>query len=137
MKKYILDACALLSIARVEPGHEIVKLIINKANQHEVEIYMNKLNLLEVYYDLIRDKGLKIAEDYIKETLETKIRVIDDISDQVFRLAGQLKIKYNIPLGDCVLLGQAIVLDAYIVTSDHCDFDKIQSKEKIKLTWIR
>ena len=50
MKTYILDACALIAVLNQENGAEPVKKILEQAETKKVKIYLNKINLLEVYY---------------------------------------------------------------------------------------
>ncbi|MCL2125584.1 MAG: PIN domain-containing protein [Oscillospiraceae bacterium] len=57
MSNYVLDACALLALLRNEPGADIVADALNAAVNGDAEIIMNKVNLLEVYYDLYRALG--------------------------------------------------------------------------------
>jgi PIN domain nuclease of toxin-antitoxin system len=54
MNRYIIDACALIAYFRKEQGYSVVDSIIEQAKQGEARLYMNRLNLLEVYYDNIR-----------------------------------------------------------------------------------
>ena len=62
-----MDACALLALLRNEPGADIVATTINAANNNEAEIVMNKVNLLEVYYDLYRTIGKDKANEVLSD----------------------------------------------------------------------
>jgi len=135
--KFVLDACALLSFIYDEPGCDIVEKILEQSDNGDIELYMNKYNLLEVYYDIRRTKGFEIAENYYSLTLDSSVIIIDGIADDVFREAGRLKNQYKISLADAVALGQASVLSASILTSDHHEFDTVESNENIDFTWIR
>ena len=135
--RFILDACALLSFIYDEPGCNVVQTTLERADIGQIDLYMNKLNLLEVYYDICRSKGIDVAEDYYNMVLESSIFLIDGIADDVFREAGRLKTQYKMSLADSVALGQASVLGASILTSDHHEFDVIEQKENIAFCWIR
>jgi len=93
--------------------------------------------LFEVYYDIMRSKGLEQAEECYEVALKLPINVIDGISDLVFREAGRIKTNYKMSIADSIALGEASILDAAILTSDHREFDIVERKEKIKFMWIR
>ena len=48
---YVLDACALTALLKKEKGADKVVEIYRKAVVGEAQLLMNKLNLLEKYYD--------------------------------------------------------------------------------------
>ena len=135
--KYVLDACALLAFFYREDGFGIVKSVLEQADAGDVEIYINKFNLYEVYYDIIRSKGLQQAEDCYAIVLKLPIKIIDGISDPVFREAGRIKTKYKMSIADSIALGETSVLGASILTSDHHEFDPVEQNEGIKFVWIR
>ena len=135
--KYILDSCAMLAFIYRENGDEVVKSILMQAQGGSVEVYMNKLNLFESYYDIMRSKSLQQAEDYYSMVKASPIKIIDSISDPVFRKAGLLKTQYRISLADSILLGEAFAMDASLLTSDHHEFDIVEKNENIRFLWIR
>ena len=137
MDKFVLDACALLSFIYNEPGCDVVQKALEQADSGSIKLYMNKLNLLEVFYDIRRSKGMDVAENYYSVVLDSSIYLIDGIADDVFREAGRLKTQYRMSLADAVALGQASALGASILTSDHHEFDTVEQNEGIKFTWIR
>ena len=100
-------------------------------------MYMNKLNLYEVYYDILRSGGEQQNDIFCSHIYLTPINVVNGISDLVCRKAAQLKVKYKISLADSIALGQAFVLGASLLTSDHHEFDEIEREEDIHFSWIR
>jgi len=135
--KFVLDACALLSFIYNEQGCDIVHNVLEQADAGQVELYMNKLNLLEAFYDIRRSKGIEVAENYYSIVLDSSICLVDGMADDVFREAARLKTEYKISLADAVALGQTSALDAIILTSDHHELDVVEQKEAIKFYWIR
>jgi len=73
MKTYVLDACAMLAVLSDEPGAEVIEEIYERANFGEIVLTMNKINLLEVYYDLIRSYGKSRANEVISEIRQLPI----------------------------------------------------------------
>lgn len=134
MKRYILDACALIAALTDEPGVEVIEPLFLRA---DAEIVMNRLNLLEVYYNIYRHAGAKAADEVLDEVGRSPIRVISEISGAVFKEAGRLKASYRVSLADAVALAEAKVSGGSLVTSDHHEFDPVQKAEDISFVWIR
>ena len=50
IKFFVLDACALIALLKNEKGANIVVDIYKSTSSSSVRLYMNRINLLEVYY---------------------------------------------------------------------------------------
>ncbi|MDR2762902.1 MAG: PIN domain-containing protein [Planctomycetaceae bacterium] len=137
MNQYVLDACALIALLRDEIGANKVNAIINAAYNGSAVIVMNKLNLLEVYYDSYRLYGKTQADIIITKFKKLPVSVNSEITDKLFAEAGRLKATYKISLADAIALAEASVQDRIIVTADHHEFDIIEQHEKINFLWIR
>ncbi|GHU38963.1 hypothetical protein FACS1894190_01810 [Spirochaetia bacterium] len=59
------------------------------------------------------------------------------MSPAVFREAGRLKSKYQMPLGDVVAASECLVNNGILVTADHHDFEPVVKAEKLQVRWIR
>jgi len=134
MTRYILDACALIAALTDEPGVEVIEPLFLRT---DAEIVMNKLNLLEVYYNIYRYAGAKAADEVLDEITRSPIRVLSEITEAVFKEAGKLKASYRISLADAVALAEASVSGGSLVTSDHHEFDPVHKAEDISFVWIR
>jgi predicted nucleic acid-binding protein len=134
---YILDACAMLAILYDEKGSDIVTAAYEKAVSSKMDIAINKVNLLEVYYDLIRKEGKERADDFYTKTRSLPIKIKHEITDEVFKEAGRLKATYKISLADSIALAEASVSGGELLTADHHEFDTVEKQEKIKFRWIR
>ena len=119
MNRYVLDACALLTLLRNELGADKVAAAINSANNGDVEITMHKVNLLEVFYDLYRTLGKDTADAILSEIKKRPIMINAEIGDEIFSEAGRLKASYRISLADSFALAQALVSGGELMTSDH------------------
>ena len=137
MNRYVLDACALLALLRNEPGADKVAAAINAANIGEAEIVMHKVNLLEVYYDLYRSIGKEKADIILSEIRKRPIIINAEVTDNIFVEAGRMKASYKISLADSFALAQALVLGSELLTTDHHEFNLIESKEDIHFHWVR
>jgi len=92
MTTYVLDACAMLAVLSNEQGAGAVEDIYKKAASGEETLAMNKINLLEVYYDLVRTYGKESADSFYNDIKHLPIRIYHEISDDVFKEAGRLKV---------------------------------------------
>ena len=134
---YVLDSCALLAHVYDEAGADNVESLLEQASRSSAHIYMNKLNLYEAYYDVVRSHGVQQAEAVYSMVLKSPIQIIDGISDAVLRQGAQFKTKYKMSLADSIMLGQASTIDASVITSDHHELDVVEKSEDISFTWIR
>jgi len=137
MSLYGLYACALIALLQDEPGADKVAAAINAANNGKLKIVMNKVNLLEVYYDAYRLRGKEQADLMLYEVKKRPIEINAEITDEIFNEAGRLKASYKISFADSFALAQAIVLGGELLTSDHHEFDAIERQEDIRFQWIR
>jgi len=137
-KVYVLDACAIIASLKNEDGTEKVEnIFISQKKYNDIKIVMHKVNLLEVYYDVVKRCGESVAKNVLSEIKKNPIKIISPISDTLFFKAGILKAKYRISLADSIALSTAYLLKGMLVTSDHHEFDIVEQKEKISFCWIR
>jgi PIN domain nuclease of toxin-antitoxin system len=134
MKRYVLDACALIAVLNDEPGREVVESIVNS---EDADVTMHALNLLEVYYDVYRCCGQGTADDFLRKIQATPVRILYQLSAEVFREAGRLKATYRISLADAIALAQASTTDSELLICDHHEFDSVERSESIPFFWIR
>jgi predicted nucleic acid-binding protein len=132
-----MDACALIALLKDEAGAEEVSAIFNEAFKGEAQISMNKINLLEVYYDVYRSADKETADKVVSELAKRPVTVVPEISDAVFAEAGRLKATYKISLADSIALAEASVSGGSLVTADHHEFDSIEKREGVHFRWIR
>jgi PIN domain nuclease of toxin-antitoxin system len=137
MNSYVLDACALIALLQDEAGADKVAEIINMAYNGDVTIVMNKLNLLEVYYDAYRLRGKIQADEMLTQLQKQPIVINSEITDNLFIEAGRLKASYKISLADSIALAEASVHDRMVITADHHEFDVVEKNEKINFLWFR
>jgi len=132
----VLDACALLAVARNEEGADIVAQAYDKAARGDARLLLNRINLLEVYYDFYRYKGKAYADDFIKSVKKSDVKICE-FDEHIFNHAGRLKATYKISLADSIALAQTIAVSGALLTCDHHEFDALEGKEPIEFMWIR
>jgi predicted nucleic acid-binding protein len=134
---YVLDACAVLAVLGREPGSEKVVEIYKKAASGEVALVINKVNLLEVYYDVYRAYGKEHADGFLAEIKRSPIAVNHEITDEVFAEAGRLKAIYKISLVDSIAIAETVAQRGILLTADHHEFDAVEQTESVHFLWIR
>ncbi|MCL1864025.1 MAG: PIN domain-containing protein [Defluviitaleaceae bacterium] len=136
-KNYILDACALIAAIKQENGALVVAELYEEAIKGELNIIINKVNLLEVYYGFRREHGKEYAEIILKSVVDSVVKV-SDISMDVLIEAGKIKSDYRrISLADSIALAEASVSGGYVVTADHHEMDVLDKAGVVKFLWIR
>jgi predicted nucleic acid-binding protein len=120
-----------------EPGGEKVKQIIQNAVDGNVVVKISQINLLEVYYHVCNVYNQDEADRALEKIQEFPIEIIIGLKKEVFREAGRIKSKYNIPLGDTILVAECIIGSWILVTSDHADLEQMENAEGIRINWIR
>lgn len=98
---------------------------------------MNKLNLLEVYYDVIKNYDEQAADKILETVKKMPVETIEELEDAVFKKAGYLKSKYKISLADSIALAESITRNGELITSDHHEFEAIEKYENIRIKWFR
>jgi len=136
-KNYILDACALIAAIKQEDGALVIAELYEKAMKGDINIVINKINLLEVYYGFRRDHGKEYADVILKSVMDSVVE-ISDISINVLIEAGRIKSDYRrISIADSIALAESTTRDGCIVTSDHHEMDTLDNANVTKFLWIR
>jgi predicted nucleic acid-binding protein len=65
------------------------------------------------------------------------IEINSEISDNLLKEAGRFKITYKISLADSIVLAEAKMNSASIITADHHEFNIIEESENMDFFWIR
>ena len=137
MKTYVLDACALMAVLSGEKGAGVVKAAFDEADLGMAQIIMHKANLLEVYYDILRNFGRDKTDTVMSEIEKRPIKINAEITDEIFAQAGRLKSSYKISFADSFALAQVLVSGGVLLTCDHHEFDVVEDKENISFAWVR
>jgi predicted nucleic acid-binding protein len=132
-----MDACALIASVAGEDGSANVHKMLNAAFDGDIGIIMNKVNVLEVYYDIYRTYGLGDALKFLNGIKSIPIEINSEITDDLLIEAGRFKVAYKISLADSIVLAEAKINNATIITADHHEFNIIENSEDMHFFWIR
>ena len=137
MPEYILDACALLALFDDEVGADIVEELLQRARNNEITITMNAANLIEVYYDRIREIGTEQADAIIREIYDNfPISIIETLNPSIVREAARLKALGKMSFADTILVATAHYNGAAIVTCDHVELEPVEKQGIVPFLWI-
>ena len=138
MAEYVIDACSLVAFLHDEEGANIVDEILRKVSStSDNTVFIHEINLLEIYYGVYREDGLKLAQATLSSVKDLPISIVQGLKDENFNEAGRLKATYKISLADSIALAEAKIRMCKLVTADHHEFDTIEANEEIDFLWIR
>jgi ribonuclease VapC len=132
MATKILDSYALMAFFEDEPGADLVRDLILKAEENKVDLLMSVVNLGEVWYSIARTNSPEVADQYIGEIDGMAIEVVD-ADWALTRQAATFKVNGNISYGDCFAAALAKSHKAELVTGDK-EFKALDGE--IKISWI-
>lgn len=78
---FVLDACAVIALVKKERGADIVAGLYQRAASGSVQLCINRVNLLEVYYGFYYDKGRDYASNIIPSRV-TKVLISSGYGDK-------------------------------------------------------
>jgi len=132
MATKVLDSYALMAFFEDEPGADVVRGLILKAEESGVNLLMSVVNLGEVWYSIARTNSTETADQYIHEIEGMAIEIVD-ADWQLTHQAAAFKVNGNISYADCFAASLAKNRKAELVTGDK-EFKPLEGE--IKIAWI-
>ncbi|HCE68596.1 MAG: hypothetical protein A2X82_01195 [Geobacteraceae bacterium GWC2_55_20] len=120
--RYVLDACAIISLIKNEDGALIVRQALEAENN---VCFVHAVNLCEVFYDCLRCHGNDSAEKLLANLIEAGLILRDEMDLDFWKAAGHLKARGRISLADCFAVSLAEREDAVLLTSDRHEFEPL------------
>ena len=128
----VLDASALMAYLEKEPGYEKVQDLLSKTAESEKRLLMTAANFGEVYYLIIKDRGLEEAEK-ILQLLQTLPIDIVPIDWELAKQAAIYKATKKLAYVDCFAAGLAKLKKGELVTADK-EFKTVEGE--VKIVWV-
>lgn len=129
-KKKVLDSYALLAFLEKEGAYARIQDLLAT---EDAPVFMNAVNVGEVFYILSRQRGDRAAEYFLSVILPgLPISVLDNSFDNVIA-AARLKAKHALSFADCFAAASAIRENAVLVTGDP-EFRKLG--KAVTVEWI-
>ncbi len=114
-KRYVFDSYALLALLEDEKGADLIAGILT---EQENQIYLSIISMGEIYYLLLRIKGMEQAEKVIESVaLDDAIAVAEASWDRV-RAAASVKAEGGLSYADAFAVALAKELNAPLLTGD-------------------
>ena len=132
--KYVIDACALIAFFENESGAEKLRELFKMP---ENEFFMHSVNLTEVYYDAVYVAGEEKAQELFEKVVGLPITILWDLNVSLIKLVGKYKTSYQISFADAFVLALAEKKKAIVVSTDHHEFDVIESAGELSFYWLR
>ena len=128
MKRYVLDANALVRLYRDIPGADAVDNLLRQAKAGRAQLSISVINLAEVLYILTRYLGNGKA----RQCIETALAAVEAVpaNVQMAMDAASLRSRYKLGLAECFAAELAIRTNAALVTADP-EFAKLGKQLKV------
>ena len=128
----VFDSFAILNFLKGEPSSDRVKEYLLKVQNKEIAGYISAVNLCEVYYIVMREKGHEDAEILTTSLRDWGLTVV--LADEYMaKKTGQLKAQYPISLADAFAAATSQKFGVCLLTGDP-EFQKLEGK--VKIEWI-
>ena len=131
----IIDASALLAVLRREEGAAKVTELMQDDSS---TCYVHAVNACEVYYDILREFEVDVADSAMRAMHASGIALREDMDADFWRQAGAYKARFRrISLADCFGLALAVRIGGEFVTADHHEMDAIAKQNICAIRFIR
>ena len=114
---YVLDSFAVLAYLGNEEGADKVEELIDKAEKGEIKLFMNYVNLGEVYYIVTREFGTAKANEAVAIIKRLPIEFVE-VNESLALTAGRIKAMHSLSYADDFVVATAIDKKGIIVTGD-------------------
>ena len=132
-KTKVLDSFALLAYLKKERNYQKVKEILISCQKEQTELFLNEINVGEVYYILARERSLDAAEYFLNDILPALgITIVPNSLADIIETA-KIKARFPIAYADAFAVATAAKYAAILVTGDH-DFKQVAPL--IDIEWL-
>lgn len=129
---YVFDSYALLALFAEETGADAVAAILNDPNS---EVRISAINAGEVYYILLRRRGLEAARRVERMLFQQPgLDVVEPTWERV-RAAATLKADGGLSFADAFAAALAGELSAPLVTGDR-EFEHLERAGAVRVIWL-
>ncbi|WP_297488114.1 type II toxin-antitoxin system VapC family toxin [Thermococcus sp.] len=130
--RIVLDSYAVLAYINEEAVADKVEEYLNLGRSGKAEIYMNVVNLGEVYYIISKRSGKGMANLAVALIRREPLKLV--VADERLALiAGRIKAFHRLSYADAFAVATAIDLDATLLTGDS-EFKSVE--DKVRVEWL-
>lgn len=127
---YVLDSYALLAHFEGEAGADCVGNFLRAAQEGRTKLYFSVINLGEVYYITLRERGRNEAAQALFLMEQLPLSIVDADSETTIE-AAKLKAMHPVAYADCFAAALAVRHQAKVVTGDP-EFERFGEKVSIE-----
>ena len=131
----VFDSYAIIGYLENEMFSSRVEKILKQAREGTNLIYLHAIQLGEVYYITLREKGQDLADLAYARIRSFPLTYIEIIDEELLRSAAKLKAKYPISYADAFAAAMAVIKNAFLLTGDP-EFQALEKKENISIEWL-
>lgn len=129
---YVLDSYALIAHFEDEEEGKKVRSILKSAQEGKTKLYMSVINLGEIYYNTMRERGVEKANETKLIIEQLPVKIVD--ADKTITMeAAKLKASHPVAYADCFAAALGVTKKCKVVTGDP-EFKKF--KNVVKVEWI-
>ncbi len=114
---FVLDSFAVLAYLGNEEGAEKVEELLDKAESGESKVFMNYVNLGEVYYITTREFGVSKANQVVAILKNWPLEFVG-VNESIALSAARIKATHRLAYADAFVVATAIEKKGTIVTGD-------------------
>ena len=129
MRRYVLDANAILIFLAGRPGAHRVETLFGEANRTQSPLFMSAVNWGEVVYSLWKQSGESEARRLNKEAAHLPLLVMPVDRERATH-AAELKTRYDLGYADSFAAALALEQSAVLVTADP-EFNKVGKRLRL------
>ena len=113
----VLDSFALMAYFLREKNGDAVQHLIKQAKNKTRILKLCAINWGEIYYNIVRGKGVQAAEKYLMLMEELPVDIVD-VDRSLIMEAALLKSKYALSYADCFAAALAQRENCPVLTGD-------------------
>jgi predicted nucleic acid-binding protein len=131
--RFVLDAFPLIVLFAQQKGWEAVKVRLDEVDQAGDYCIMSSVNLGEVYYSIIRDRGKDVADQVIDYLVNSQIEIVFPTLHDTLQ-AAEFKARGGMSYADCYAAALAADRGIPVMTGDP-EFRAVE-REGIAIEWL-
>jgi len=133
--RVVMDSYALIGYLEDEPFAARIQKILQEARKGKTHLFLNALQLGEVYYITLREQGQSTADLVYARIKAFPLQIIDTLSEELLLTAASLKAAYPISYADSFAAATAMLFRCPLLTGDP-DFKALEADNLLAVEWL-
>jgi len=128
-----LDSSAILTLLCAEPGTEIVRDCLERAERKSHTVLISTLSLTEIVSSIARVHGEEAAREDLRLIREMPLQFLSPSAEDC-AIAGWLRAKHKLSTADAIIAAQAMSAKAELIHKDP-ELESIPNLKQLKLPY--